>query len=151
MCLVIDACCLAVVFDGGNKRHSAFAPVLQWINAKGRMVYGGTKYNGELRKAPKFLPYIAELRKRRKTIQIPDTEVDPIAAQLKLKITDPNFNDEHLVALVIASRCCVVCTDDNVAIAYLKRSDLFPDDYPSGCPKSIVATRATKRCVVMST
>jgi len=126
MCLVIDTCCLALVFDGNSKKHSNFVPVLDWINGKGCMIYGGTKYNTELGRAAKFLPYVVELARKRRAIQIPNAEVDPIAAAVKEKIADPQFNDEHLVALVIASRCCVVCTNDNVAIAYLKRPDLFP-------------------------
>jgi hypothetical protein len=114
-----------MVFDGKNKKHSKFIPVLNWINGKGRMVYGGTKYNDELGKAAKYLPYVVELSKRRRTVQIPNATVDPIAADLKAQCPEPEFDDEHIVALVIASRCCVVCTDDSVAIDYLKRSDLF--------------------------
>jgi hypothetical protein len=126
MCLIIDTCCLALVFDGKSKKHSKFIPVLKWINDTGRMIYGGTKYNTELGKAAKFLPYVTELARKRRVVQIPTSKVDAIAAALKLQITDPDFDDEHLVALVILSRCRVVCTDDNIAISYLKRSDLFP-------------------------
>jgi hypothetical protein len=125
MCLVIDTCCLGVVFDGRNKKHQKFAPVLEWINGHGRMIYGGTKYNEELRRAAKFLPYIAELSRKRHAIQVPNAEVDAIAAELKVRHPEREFDDEHLVALVIASRCRVVCRDDNAAIAYLKRPDLF--------------------------
>jgi hypothetical protein len=32
---------------------------------------------------------------------------------------------EHLVAIVIVSRCCVVCTDDEMAIAYLRNPKVF--------------------------
>jgi hypothetical protein len=135
MCLVIDICCIALVFDGQSKQHAKFVPVLEWINGKGLMVYGGTKYNTELGKAKKFLPYVAELSRRRRTVQVPNGEVDQIATALKQKVPDPLFNDEHLVALVIASRCCVVCTNDNTAIAYLKRSDLFADYNGAGRPK----------------
>ncbi len=38
---------------------------------------------------------------------------------------EAKFNDEHIVALVIASRCHVVCSNDDTAIAYLKRADVF--------------------------
>lgn len=127
MCLIIDTCCLAMVFDGGNKKHPNFIPVLNWINGKGLMIYGGTKYNEELGRAAKFLPYVAELSRKRRTVQIPNATVDPIAAALKVKVPDPKFDDEHIVALVIASRCGVVCTNDNVAISYLKRRDMFSD------------------------
>ncbi len=135
MCLVIDTCCLAMVFDGKNKKHSQFIPVLNWINGKGFMIYGGSKYAVELGKAPRFLPYIVELSKKGRTVQIPNTTVDPIAEALKSKCPEQEFDDEHIVALVIASRCCVVCTNDNVASAYLKRRDLFSDYPGSECPK----------------
>lgn len=126
MCLVIDICCLSMVFDERNEQHPRFISVLHWIaDGKGRVIYGGTKYNSELREARKFVGVIAEFARSGKTIQIPDIDVDTIAAALKAKITDPKFNDEHLVALVIASRCCVVCTNDNVAIAFLKCPDVF--------------------------
>ncbi len=125
MCLVIDTCCLAIVFDPQTKGHRKFAPVLHWINGKGSMIYGGTKYNTELGKARKFLPFIAELSRKRRTVQIPNDKVDKIATGLKAKVPNPKFNDEHLVALVIASRCCVICTNDNDAITYLRRTDLF--------------------------
>ena len=125
MCLVIDTCCLAMVFDGTNKKHAGFIPVLKWINGKGRMIYGGTKYNTELGKAAKFLPYVTELSRKRHTVQIPNATVDPIADALKLQCPEPEFDDAHIVALVIASKCCVVCTEDKTAISYLKRPALF--------------------------
>ena len=127
MCLIIDTNCLANVFQQKAKNHRRFAPVLDWIrNGKGRMIYGGTKYNTELRGVTKVLAIVGELSKQRRTIKLPNSIVDPIAYTLKEQFPDPEFNDEHLAALVIASRCCVVCTDDNVAISYLKRTDIFP-------------------------
>jgi len=128
MCLVIDADCLASVFKVKDKRHPLFKPVLDWIsNGKGRMIYGGTKYNTELTKVTEVLPIVGELSRRRKTVRLSNALVDPIASALKARVLDPKFNDEHLAALVIASRCCVVCTDDNVAISYLRRPALFAD------------------------
>lgn len=126
MCLVIDANCFARVFDKSNKDHTRFAPVWKWINdGKGRMIYGGTKYANELRAASKFLPIVAELEKKGKTVRISNNLVDAIAAKLKATFDDASFNDEHLVALVIASRCRVVCTDDKIAISFLRRNDVF--------------------------
>lgn len=93
------------------------------------MIYGGTKYNTQLSRAKRVLGIVSELSKKRRTIQIPAATVDPIAAALKEKFPESAFDDEHLVALLIASRCGVVCTNDNPAISYLKRPDLF-SDYP---------------------
>lgn len=126
MCLVIDTDCLSRVFDKTNRQHKGFAPVLDWISTgRGRMIYGGTKYNDELRRAAKFVPVVAELERKGRTVHMEDARVDGLAAAAKAAVPDAEFNDEHLVALVIASRCCVVCTKDNAAMAYLKRPELF--------------------------
>jgi hypothetical protein len=128
MCLVIDANCFALVFNKSIDEHKKFIPVLNWITeGKGRMIYGGTKYNTELRTARWMLGIVSELSKKRRMIQVPDATVDPIATALKVKFPEAEFDDEHIVALVIASRCCVVCTKDNPAISYLKRLDVFSD------------------------
>ncbi len=130
MCLVIDANCFALVFNSNTKEHGKFVPVLNWITeGRGRMIYGGTKYNTELEQLNWMLGIVAELSRRRRTIQIPNETVDPIATALKAKFPEAHFDDEHIAALVIASRCCVVCTNDNPAISYLKRVDVF-SDYP---------------------
>jgi len=125
MCLVIDANCFGSVFNQTSKRHKNFAPVWRWIyEGRGRMIYGGTKYNKELQDC-KMLGVVSELSKKRKTVHIANAIVDSIAAALKAKFPEPEFNDEHIVALVIASRCRVVCTDDKPAMTYLRRMDVF--------------------------
>jgi hypothetical protein len=126
MCVVIDTCCLISVFDRGNEDHMAFAPVLEWINSgKGRMIYGGTKYKAELAKVKRMLPILVELRRAQRATNVDDSRVDQIEKELITNFVDPKFNDQHLVAVVIVSRCRVVCTLDKVATAYLKRADLF--------------------------
>ena len=123
MCLVIDANCFGLVFGKNLK----FAPVWSWIyEGRGRMIYGGTKYNKELA-AWGMLPLLKELSGGRRIVHIPNATVDAIAKALKLKFPEDIFDDEHIVALVIASRCRVVCTNDNPAIQYLKRLDVFAD------------------------
>jgi hypothetical protein len=126
MCLVIDACCIPKVFDRGNQQHPNYAPVLEWVsNGNGRMIYGGTKYANELRKLQTYLGVIAELRRAGRTVELPKDKVDAIANRLKAEVNDAAFNDEHLIAIVIASRCCVVCTEDRAAISYLKQPHFY--------------------------
>jgi hypothetical protein len=126
MCLVIDANCFGRVFDSSNKEHLSFIAVWNWINdGRGRMIYGGTKYCTELGAASRFLPIVAELERKGKTVHLGNVEVDTVATALKQRITDQDFDDEHLVALVIVSRCRVVCTKDTIAISYLRRNDVF--------------------------
>jgi hypothetical protein len=125
MCIVIDSCCIACVFDEENENHRKFAPVLKWINGRGRMVYGGTKYLEELGNTPKYMRLILELRKAGQAILIPREVVDTLAAELKGEFPEPAFNDEHIVALVLTSGCAVVCTVDTAAISYLRCRRIF--------------------------
>lgn len=127
MCIIVDTCCLALVFDGDSKDHPKFAPVLRWIYGNGCMVYGGTKYNTELRKAMKYFTILTELSRARRAILMPTAQVDLIAAELKDQHPEPGFDDEHIVALVVASRCAVVCTNDAVAISYLRMREIFAE------------------------
>jgi len=126
MCLVIDSCCLAMVFDKGNKRHSDFEPVARWVLVgKGKMIYGGQKYKGELKKAKFIIPIMAELDRSGRLVHLRDSEVDARARELKEDINDNGFNDEHVVAMVVVSRCSVVCTDDRLAIQVLKYRHVY--------------------------
>jgi len=136
MCLVIDANCFALVFEPCTKGHHKFVPVLNWITeGRGRMIYGGTKYNAELGRSTKILGIVKELSTQRRTVRLSNATVDPIAVALKVKFPEADFDDEHIVALVIASHCCVVCTNDDTAISYLKRLDVFSDHADVERPK----------------
>ncbi len=146
MCIVIDACCLTRVFDPGNRDHADFAPVSEWLSfGKGKMIYGGTRYKKELSKLTRILSVIVELRKAHKAINVDDSKVDEIEKQLRKNFTDSDFNDQHLVAIVIVSRCHVVCTVDRVATVYLKRIDLF-QSYKVRRPKIYKSRRNRNLC-----
>jgi hypothetical protein len=153
MCLIIDTDCLSRVFIGRNSEHKPFIPVMKWIRSSGYMVYGGTKYNAQLGRHSEVLGLVVELSKRGKTIRLSSHLVDPIAAELKTRFPEAAFDDEHLVALVIASKCGVVCTYDKGAMKYLRRPDVYdpyrgvtrPSIYSGSrthhklcCPKNIV-------------
>jgi hypothetical protein len=125
MCLVIDSDCLSRVFIGRNSEHKPFEPVWKWINSSGCMIYGGTKYNEQLRLLTEVLGLVVELAKQKKVVQLPTTLVDGIARELKERFPESQFDDEHIVALVIASRCRVVCTYDKGAMKYLRRKEIY--------------------------
>jgi hypothetical protein len=76
-----------------------------------------------------------ELRKLGKAVRIDDGIVDRRAAELKAQFPEAAFDDEHIVALVLISRCCVVCTVDNTAMTYLKRKDIFSTEPGGKRPK----------------
>jgi hypothetical protein len=153
---VIDVCCIPKVFDCENKHHPNYAPVFEWVSiGSGSMIYGGTKYGIELREIPRYIPILTELERAGRVVVLPHPRVDAIACALKEKVTDPAFNDEHLVAIVIVSRCRVVATEDRNAISYLKRAEFYschrmkrPKIYQSirnknlCCDQNVIATYA---------
>ena len=131
MCLVIDTNCLGMVFDAGNANHLKFQPITKWITkGKGKVIYGGSKYKKELRMARKYFNLLVELRKQGRVIVLNDEKVDEVQKQVQKIETDPNFNDAHIIAIVIASRCRVVCTGDKKSYPFLKKKSLYPKNFP---------------------
>jgi len=126
MCLVIDTGCIPKVFDPTNREHGRFIPVWEWINSgRGYMIYGGTKYLTELNRLSRYLRLIAELNRKGRLVIISKTQVDQVSVEIKQKINKSDLDDEHLMVIVIVSRCMVVCTDDLMAIPYLKMTDIY--------------------------
>jgi len=126
MCLVIDTCAFPCVFDENSAEHARFAPIVEWLTVgRGKIIFGGSKYKDEIRGSV-FRRILAEFDRRGKLVRVSDTKVDKLGKELKKRVPDRNFNDEHIVALVALTGCCVVCTDDKQAVPYLKRRDLYP-------------------------
>jgi hypothetical protein len=126
MCLVIDENVISKVFDRKNAQHNRFKPVKVWVTTgTGSVIYGRTKYLKELGKG-KYLGLFTELVKMRRAVKVETKLVDDRALMLKAKVPDEEFDDEHIVAIVGVSRCCLVCTDDTRSIPYLRRKDLYP-------------------------
>ena len=130
MCLVVDANSFGHVFNPKDKKHSAFEPVLRWLfhGYGGGLIYGGEKYSREVDfTSPTYRPLLVELERKGRMFEMCGTCVDHVAAQLKEAVRDdPDFDDEHILALVIVSKCCVVCTEEVRALKFLKRSNLYP-------------------------
>ena len=127
MCIIIDTNCFSKVFDTQNAQHQRFQPVFKWVTSgDGRVIYGGTKYNREITGMRRFLRLLVELGRKGRLIRINDARVDSVAAKLKSVVPDAEFDDEHLVAMVAVSKCCVVCTDDTRCLPYLRDRRLYP-------------------------
>jgi hypothetical protein len=94
----------------------------------GGLIYGGEKYAKEVDfTSPTYLPLLVELERKGRMREICGHCVNRVSADLKRKIPDdPDFDDEHILALVIISKCRVVCTEEKRGLPFLKRSDLYP-------------------------
>ena len=145
MCLIIDTCCVPSVFNAQSKEHAEFIPVLHWVTiGKGRMIYGGTRFNAELARLPKYFPIIKQLSKQRRAIEIQSPTIDKLEKQLEAQVSNPDFDDAHLVALVTISKCRVVCTKDQRFHPYLQDFHLYPKKQKP--PKIYSAASHVKLC-----
>lgn len=131
MCLVIDINVIGSVLNPKAEYHSDFEPVYNWIiYGKGKIIWGGTKYRDEL-KGGKYFRLLNRLGNQRKTVKIAQEKVDEIETQLKIKCQDSefkSFNDHHIVAIIIASKCKLICTGDDESDRFLKKCSLYPND-----------------------
>jgi hypothetical protein len=128
MCIIIDANCFGRVFDRSNSNHDSFAPVLDWIiKGKGKIVYGGSTYFSELKTAAKYLKIFRLLREIDKAVIGDEVNIDQIEKDLISTVNDSNFDDPHIMAIVIDTKCMLICSDDKKSLKFMKDFNLFPD------------------------
>jgi hypothetical protein len=126
MCIVIDSCTISIVFNPNSAEHKEFLPVLEWVTTGcGKMIYGGRKYKDELSKLGKYIGIISQLKRAGKIIEVSESQVNDVEKQVSKLVSDKDFDDPHIVAIVIVSGCKVVCTTDTRSIKYLKNSVFY--------------------------
>lgn len=127
MAVIIDANCIPLVFSKKNSKHEEFAPVLKWIMSQnGVMVYGGSTYKKELSRLSKYLKLIRFLREIDKAIVGDKENIDQLESEVEEKVSDDDFDDPHLVAIVIDTKCRVICSEDASSVEFVKKSELYP-------------------------
>ena len=126
MCIVIDTNTLSCVFNTDDANHNDFEPVSKWIlEDKGKVVFGGTKYMQELEKAPKYLKLFELFRQVHKVVIISAAEVDKEQKTAEQKIQDKDFDDPHIVGILKASGCKLVCSRDSRSFPYITHKVFF--------------------------
>lgn len=130
MAIIIDTNCFANVFNRKSVNHQQFKPVLEWVvKGKGIIIYGGTKYISELRKTPKYLP-IMRLLKEVNKVHIGNREaIDELQATIEVNRVDVDFDDPHLPAIIINTKCRLICSEDKRSIAHVRNSSLYPTGF----------------------
>lgn len=127
MCAIIDTNVMNLF---ANPKNADFQPVRNWIlKGKGKIVYGGSTYLMELSKVSQFLKLLENLKKSNKTVILDKEQVDAIEETIiqlakGLKVST-DFDDPHLIAIVCASGCKVICTHDKRADKHLKNAELY--------------------------
>lgn len=140
MCIVVDTNTLASVFKRDSVNHLEFKPVLDWVqNGKGKFVFGGTKYLEELGESYRklFILY----RSVGKAVFISNDDVDSQTVWAANQITDPDFDDQHLIGLLRVSGCRLVCSLDSRAYPFFRHSTFFS---PSSRKPKIYSSRGNE-------
>jgi predicted nucleic acid-binding protein len=148
MCIIIDTNVFADVFSKESANHSDFEPVLNWIRkGHGKIVYGGTKYKNELNQSKKYVTIFRLFSDARRVVPISNNLVDEKENELRLKIPEKDlitkFNDPHIVAIVIVSKCKIVCTLDIGLSELLKISN-----YPEGVDIPLIYSNKSNRDIL---
>lgn len=132
MCIVIDINTLSMVFNSSNLRHPDFTAVRDYIDSRaGFVVYGGTKYKAELAEAGRYMRLLRQLRDAGKAITILDAAVDTIETRVCTLTQNTDCDDQHVIALLGAARCPLLCSVDNRSFPYVKDKSLYPKGSPS--------------------
>jgi hypothetical protein len=119
MCIIIDTNVFGPVFDSKNAQYNEFEPIFDWVyNGKGKFIYGGSKYLEEL-SGTKFLSIFVQLNKIGKAIAVKEDLVDRETDKVKKLLSHKNFNDQHLVGLVLASGCILICSLDKKSYPFI--------------------------------
>jgi hypothetical protein len=131
MCIVIDINTLASVFSIESEKHAKFSPVKKWIEeGRGFVVYGGSKYKAELAKTFRYLRLIRQMRDGGQAIAIRDAAVDAFEEDVREKTQGTPCNDQHVIALLGAARCLLLCSGDSRSFKFVKDRRLYPRGMP---------------------
>ncbi|RZS90621.1 hypothetical protein [Aquimarina brevivitae] len=130
MAIIIDANCVANVFSKKSAKHRDFKPVLNWILlGKGLMIYGGSQYKKELTKTSKYLPIIRLLKDVGKAIEGDTIDIDEYQVVVEDLKDDIDFDDTHLPAIVVVTKCRIICSEDCRSIPFVQDSKYYPKGF----------------------
>ena len=126
MDIVIDTNTFTPIQDKKHAIHSEFAPILAGIeHGSLSVVWGGDHYKRELEKTPQTLSWFKQLRHINKLRIVDHADVNRHEEIIKVN-TPSDFDDPHLVAIVIVSRAKIIVTNDKRACPHLTRRSLYP-------------------------
>lgn len=126
MAIVIDANCLSSVFNDKNAEHAKFKPVKDFVcSGVGKVIYGGNTYKKELQRAGRHLKFVMELRKAGRAILVRDDVVDTLEGEISEKTQGKKCDDPHIVALLSASNCGLLCSNDQRSFPFIHDKSLY--------------------------
>lgn len=131
MCIVLDVNAYHVFFNPNHEKYREIQPVVDWVydgSKKTCLVIGGSKFNKEINKMPKYSNALVELARARKLTRINDDLVDRDKDRIDRIQKSKKFDDAHIVALFNVSGCRVFVSFDDNSNRYIKSERYYTDD-----------------------
>lgn len=137
MTIVIDVNSFTSVFDPANDFHAEFAPVKDWIHRReGFLLYGGKLFKDELIRSHHRARLVRLMKDAGMAVEIREDLVDAAEAQVRTLLAGTSCDDPHVIALLIVSRCPLLCSQDKRSFPFVKDRS----NYPKGTPKVRIYT-----------
>lgn len=137
MAIVVDVNVFPCVFDVQSQYHAEFSPVKAWIERRdGFLIYGGTKFKDELLQSYRRARLVRTLRDAGCAVEISTSTVDALESEIRAKVEGTKCNDPHIIALLAAAKCALLCSRDKESFPFVKDRTL----YPKGSPKVRIYT-----------
>ena len=129
--IVIDTDSLSRVFDEGNREHPEYEPLHNRIfkQRNVKIAYGGEKYAKELENAPKYRRLFSELKTAQIAIELDNYKVNQSENRIVRATKGTQFNDQHIIAIVIEGKCNIICSRDSDAYPFFKNKHLYPKNF----------------------
>lgn len=126
MCIIVDPPLFIPMFKSDNPEHAKYLPVKLWVDkGQGKFVFGGDKYLEELHAIKSILTILAEYERRGLVKRISKETVNTEMSEAKRIEPRPDFDDPHLVALVRATGCKLICVNDPRSHKYLRAGKFY--------------------------
>lgn len=126
MCIIADPPTFIPIFKNTDPEYEKFSAVREWVqNGRGKFIMGGTTYQNELFAVRSILKILTELERRGKVKRTDTMTVDSEEAIVKELEPTQDFDDPHLVALVRASGCKVICIRDPRSHRFLRMAKFY--------------------------
>jgi hypothetical protein len=146
MCILVDANVIPIVFSSKNKNHNKYKPLLKWIIfGKAKIVLGGYLYEKEMRVSlSNYTPLFHELSRLNKIHFFKSEDVNKLSDSIEKIVIDKDFDDPHLIALLVISRAKIFCSEDKRCFDFVKE----PSFYPKGQQHpSIFTLKQYRKCL----
>jgi hypothetical protein len=61
--------------------------------------------------------------------EVDEKRVDEKQAELEKLVNHKNFDDPHIIAIIIVSGCQIICSTDDRAYPFFKMKELYPKNF----------------------